>query len=124
MKTSTLTHLVALATGALLALAPLVASAHGKLERASPASGSTVEAAPDTLRLTFNEDLEAAFSTIVVADANGTAVTQDKARVDASAPRVMTVAVPKLAAGTYTVRWAVMTADAHKTRGTYTFTVK
>lgn len=36
----------------------------------------------------------------------------------------MTVAVPKLASGTYTVQWAVMTADAHKTKGTYTFKVK
>ncbi|TCW84465.1 copper resistance protein CopC [Burkholderia sp. SRS-46] len=124
MKSSTLTHLAALAASALLACAPLAASAHGKLERASPASGSTIDVAPDALRLTFNEDLEAAFSAIVVADANGTAVTQDKARVDASEPRVMTIAVPKLASGTYTVRWAVMTADAHKTKGTYTFRVK
>jgi methionine-rich copper-binding protein CopC len=54
----------------------------------------------------------------------GTAVTKEKAKVDGANPRVMTVAVPKLASGTYTVQWAVMTADAHKTKGTYTFKVK
>lgn len=112
------------AAAAFFAITPVAASAHGKLESAVPAAGSTVDAAPDTVRLTFNEDLEPAFSSAKVSDANGNAVTQDKAKVDASNPRVMTVAIPKLAAGAYTVQWAAMTADAHRTKGTYTFRVK
>lgn len=92
-------------------------------KRSTP-SGSTVDVAPDVLRLTFNEDLEPTFSSVKVSDASGTAVTKEKAKVDGANPRVMTVAVPKLASGTYTVQWAVMTADAHKTKGTYTFKVK
>ncbi|WP_175843626.1 copper homeostasis periplasmic binding protein CopC [Burkholderia arboris] len=112
------------AAAALFAAAPVAASAHGKLESAAPATGSTLDVAPDTVRLTFNEDLEPAFSSVKVSDANGNAVTQDKAKVDASNPRVMTVAMPKLAPGAYTVQWAAMTADAHRTKGTYTFKVK
>ena len=108
----------------MLAAAPIAASAHGKLESAAPATGSTVDTAPDTVRLTFNEDLEPAFSSVKVSDANGNAVTQDKAKVDAANPRVMTLAMPKLAPGAYTVQWAAMTADAHRTKGTYTFRVK
>ncbi|HHL4078434.1 copper homeostasis periplasmic binding protein CopC [Burkholderia sp. A2] len=112
------------AAAALFAMTPVAASAHGKLEGAVPAAGSTVDAAPDTLRLTFNEDLEPAFSSVKVSDASGNAVTRDKAKIDASNPRVMTVAIPKLAAGAYTVQWAAMTADAHRTKGAYTFRVK
>ncbi|VWB90531.1 copper resistance protein C [Burkholderia arboris] len=112
------------AVAALVAAVPIAASAHGKLESAAPATGSTVDVAPDTVRLTFNEDLEPAFSSVKVSDASGNAVTQDKAQVDASNPRVMTVAMPKLAPGAYTVQWAAMTADAHRTKGTYTFRVK
>ncbi|KWE55760.1 copper homeostasis periplasmic binding protein CopC [Burkholderia sp. MSMB2157WGS] len=112
------------AAGALFAMTPVAASAHGKLEGAAPAAGSTVDASPDTVRLTFNEDLEPAFSSVKVWDASGNAVTQDKAKVDASNPRVMAVAIPKLAAGAYTVQWTAMTADAHRTKGTYTFRVK
>ncbi|MBJ9595177.1 MULTISPECIES: copper homeostasis periplasmic binding protein CopC [Burkholderia] len=112
------------AAGAILAAAPVAASAHGKLESAAPATGSTVDVAPDTVRLAFNEDLEPAFSSVKVSDANGNAVTQDKAKVDASNPRVMTVAMPRLAPGAYTVQWVAMTADAHRTKGTYTFRVK
>ena len=105
-------------------IAPLAAWAHGKLEASVPAAGSTVEASPDALRLTFNEDLESTFSSAKVSDAGGTPVTKEKSKVDASNPRVMTLAVPKLDSGAYTVQWAVMTADSHKTKGTYTFTVK
>ncbi|ALX16196.1 copper resistance protein CopC [Burkholderia cepacia JBK9] len=112
------------AVAALVAAVPIAASAHGKLESAAPATGSTVDVAPDAVRLTFNEDLEPAFSSVKVSDASGNAVTQDKAQVDASNPRVMTVAMPKLAPGAYTVQWAAMTADAHRTKGTYTFRVK
>ncbi|NRO95303.1 copper homeostasis periplasmic binding protein CopC [Paraburkholderia sp. NMBU_R16] len=124
MKTHTLKRLACMVAASIVALLPVAALAHGKLESAAPALGSTVDVAPDTLRLTFNEDLEPAFSSVKVSDANGTAVTNDKAKIDASNPRAMTVAVPKLASGTYTVQWAVMTADAHKTKGTFTFKVK
>jgi len=112
------------AATAIFAGAPVAALAHGKLERAVPAAGSTIDASPDTVRLTFNEDLEPAFSSVKVSDASGNAVTQDKAKVDASNPRVMSVAIPKLATGAYTVQWAAMTADAHRTKGAYTFRVK
>ncbi|CAB3801924.1 copper homeostasis periplasmic binding protein CopC [Pararobbsia alpina] len=113
-----------LATAATLALVPVAAFAHGKLESAVPAAGSTVDTAPDMLRLTFNEDLEAAFSNVKVSDASGTAVSKEKAKVDASNRRVLTIALPKLSSGSYSVQWAVMTHDSHKTKGTYTFTVK
>ncbi|KDB09646.1 copper resistance protein CopC [Burkholderia sp. lig30] len=124
MKTLTLKHLAGMAAASTIALVPVSALAHGKLESAVPASGSTVDVAPDALRLSFNEDLEPTFSSVKVSDASGAAVTKEKARVDASNPRAMTVAVPRLASGTYTVQWAVMTADSHKTKGTYTFKVK
>ncbi|RZF24999.1 copper resistance protein CopC [Paraburkholderia sp. UYCP14C] len=55
---------------------------------------------------------------------SGAAVTKEKAKVDAFDSRIMTVALPKLASGKYTVQWAVMTADSHKTKGTYAFQVK
>jgi methionine-rich copper-binding protein CopC len=124
MKTFNRKQLTRLAAAAAIALVPAAAFAHGKLENAVPAAGSALDAAPDALRLTFNEDLESTFSTVKVSDANGAAVTREKAKVDASNPRVLTVALPKLSSGSYSVQWAVMTHDAHKTKGTYTFQVK
>ncbi|OMW97869.1 copper homeostasis periplasmic binding protein CopC [Burkholderia pseudomallei] len=106
------------------AIASAAAFAHGKLESAVPAPGGTVDTAPDALRLTFNESLESAFSTVKIANAGGAPVAAPKAKVDAANPRVLTLAVPKLAPGAYTVQWTVMTADAHKTKGSYAFKVK
>ena len=124
MKSRTHKQLLGVATAIAIAFAPAAAFAHGKLESAVPAAGSTVDAAPETLRLTFNEDLESSFSTVIVSDTNGAAVSKDKAKVDIANPRVLTVALPKLSSGSYSVQWAVMTHDAHKTKGTYTFQVK
>jgi copper resistance protein C len=124
MKTFIRKQLTGLATAVAIALVPAAAFAHGKLESAVPASGSTVDVAPDALRLTFNEDLESTFSTIKVTDASGALVVKEKAKVDPSNRRVLTLAVPKLSSGSYSVQWAVMTEDAHKTKGTYTFKVK
>ncbi|WP_116136961.1 copper homeostasis periplasmic binding protein CopC [Trinickia diaoshuihuensis] len=119
-----LAGLVMAAIAAIAAIAPLSALAHGKLESATPAPGSTVDVAPGALRLTFNEALEPTFSSIKLSDTAGTPVTQEKASVDAADRRAMTLPVPKLASGEYKVQWVAMTADAHKTKGTYTFKVK
>lgn len=124
MKTLTRMQLMELATAAAIAFVPAAAFAHGKLESAVPASGSTVDTPPDNLRLTFNEDLESAFSTVKVSDANGAVVSKEKAKVDSSNPRVLTIALPKLSSGSYSVQWAAMTHDSHKTKGTYNFQVK
>jgi methionine-rich copper-binding protein CopC len=61
---------------------------------------------------------------VKVSDADGAVVTKEKAKVDASNPRVLAIALPKLSSGSYSVQWVVMTHDAHKTNGTYTFQVK
>ncbi|MDF3885096.1 copper resistance CopC family protein [Cupriavidus basilensis] len=124
MKALTQKTLIGLATAAAIALSPAIAFAHGKLEGADPAVGSTVDAPAAPLRLTFNEDLEPAFSNVSVADASGTVVSKEKAKVDPSNPRVLTVAVPKLSSGSYAVRWTVMTHDGHKVKGDYKFAVK
>ncbi|WP_321940100.1 MULTISPECIES: copper homeostasis periplasmic binding protein CopC [unclassified Paraburkholderia] len=124
MNTLNIGQLAGLAAAIAISLMPPAALAHGKLESAVPASGSTVDVGPESLQLNFNERLEPTFSYANVSDASGAPITKEKAKVDTSDPRVMTVAVPRLATGTYTVKWGVMTADAHKTNGTYTFKVK
>ncbi len=123
MKTSKHKLIAPVVATLAIALAPAVAFAHGKLESAEPPVNGTVSAAPGVLRLTFNEDLEPTFSTIKVADASGASVSEEKAKVDPANKRVLTLAVPKLAAGTYSVQWAVMTGDSHKAKGSYKFSV-
>jgi copper resistance protein C len=101
-------------------LAATAAEAHAFLDHAEPRVGSTVPTAPRELSLSFTQNLEPAFSSVEVSDANG-------ARVDLGKPRfsadVMRVGLKPLTPGTYRVRWQVLSVDTHTTEGSFTFHV-
>ncbi len=104
----------------LMAIGTIAAHAHAMLEHASPLVGGTVASAPREVSLTFTQNLEAAFSSVQVTDANG-------APVDQGAPQItgntMRVGLKSISPGTYRVRWQALSVDTHKTQGSFTFTV-
>jgi methionine-rich copper-binding protein CopC len=106
-----------------ITLASGTALAHAFLDHAVPAVGSTVHAAPRSLRLWFTERLEPAFSHVRVFDASGKPVDGEDARVDASDPSILSVTLPPLPPGSYRVAWRVVSADTHVTEGDFTFDV-
>jgi len=57
------------------------ALAHAFLDHASPLVGSTVSAAPREVVLTFTQNLQAAFSSVEITDANGVRVDQGKPQI-------------------------------------------
>lgn len=110
-----------LATTAILALmAAQAAYAHAFLDHAEPRVGSTVPTAPKEVVLSFTQNLEPAFSSVEVSDANGARVDQGKPRISAS---TMRVSVKSLPPGTYRVRWQVLSVDTHTTEGNFSFQV-
>jgi methionine-rich copper-binding protein CopC len=104
----------------LAAFGNAAAHAHAFLDHASPLVGSTVASAPREVSLTFTQNLETAFSSVQVTDANGARVDQGKAQISGN---TMRVGLKSLAAGTYRVRWHALSVDTHKTEGSFTFTV-
>src|SRR5437764_12149964 len=111
----------------LLGLIPLVllvvageATAHAMLDRAEPRVGNTVATAPQEVTLWFTQKLEAAFSTITVTNAAGQRVDTGKARVSGNQ---MSVSLRSGGTGTYHVTWRILSVDAHKTEGSFTFQV-
>ncbi len=96
------------------------AQAHAALDHATPAIGSTVPAAPQEVALTFTHNLETAFSSVEVTDANGGRVDDGKPQVSGN---TMHVGLKSLAPGAYRVRWHVLATDTHKTEGSFTFHV-
>ena len=90
--------------------------------RQSPV-GSEVTVSPPELSITFTEGVEPLFSTIEVHGANGAAIATGAPHVAPGSNRRLTVKLPKLPPGTYTVNWHVTSVDTHKTEGNYTFTV-
>lgn len=117
------TMIVATAMAAAILASPF-ASAHAALKSSNPQAGATLAAAPKEITLTFNEKVEEAFSTITLADGEGKSITTDKAKVDAANPAILRLVAPTLAAGSYTVTWAVAGHDGHRRKGDFKFTVK
>jgi copper resistance protein C len=111
-----------IAAMALLLLGAAPAFAHAHLERATPAVGSTVAAAPKEVVLWFSQKLEPAFSTIEVRDAKGGAVQSGKATVGSDRTQLR-VPLKTLGPGTYKVIWHVLSVDTHRTQGDFGFTV-
>jgi methionine-rich copper-binding protein CopC len=108
---------------ALLALAPAAAGAHAFLVKSSPARRAALAPPPARIDLWFNERLEPAYSTVTVWKGE-TRVDGQDARVAADDPKRLTVSLPPLAAGEYTVRFRVLSVDGHVVESSYPFTVR
>lgn len=110
---------------ALLALAAVLltagrADAHNSLLGTDPADGSTVDAPPASITLTFDQPAQSLGTEIVVLGPDGSAVsTGDPALVDNTVSQPLTTGLP---AGAYTVEWRVTSADGHPLSGTLAFT--
>ncbi len=105
------------------ALACPLALAHATLKSAVPAAGAALATAPKEISLKFNEKLEESFSSVKIIDPAGKDLVVPKARIDASQPSVMKLALPALQAGRYKVRWTAVGHDGHRRQGDYQFTV-
>jgi methionine-rich copper-binding protein CopC len=99
------------------------AFAHVFPQKQEPGAGATVPS-PMQVSIRFDGPLEPVFSSLTVTDATGKQVNTAKASVDPQRPAVIFVPLPPLATGRYTVHWAAVSADAHRTHGDYTFNIK
>ena len=102
------------------ALMPWVVHAHAKLERAMPANGSVVATAPTSVMLMFNE---AATLTAASIQKTGDKAAQKLGPLPKAPAANFTLNLPKLASGSYTVKYRVLTDDNHVMSGTTKFTV-
>lgn len=101
------------------------ASAHVLPKHAEPRVGSTIEAAPAQVAVTFDAEVEPVFSVLSVHDAAKKQVDKKDSHLDAQDHHKLIVSlVPGLEAGVYHVSWQAVGRDGHHMEGHYTFTVK
>ncbi|MEX6211232.1 copper homeostasis periplasmic binding protein CopC [Providencia huaxiensis] len=101
------------------------AFAHAHLKDQLPAEGAAVEQAPESITLSFSEGIEVNFTKVNIVGSEKNIVKTGKAALDPSNDTKVIVPVEdKLVAGKYDVNWSVVSVDGHKTKGTYSFTVK
>jgi len=108
----------------ILFLAQSQAWAHAFLDQSEPKVGSSITSAPAEIKLWFTQNLEPAFSLIEVKDADGNDVDKKDSHLGTKSKSLLSVSVPPLPPGTYTVMWHVVSVDTHKTQGHFQFTIK
>jgi methionine-rich copper-binding protein CopC len=120
LKTTSMT-VVALFAACLIATS---AYAHPTLKSASPPVDGTAAAAPTEIKLSFSEAVISKFSSVELQDQSGMKVATGKVATDAKDEKQLVVSLKApLKAGTYTVKWVVVTADTHRVNGRYSFKV-
>jgi len=103
---------------------PGPAWSHAYLVRSRPAARAVVARAPERVRLWFNERLEPAYSRVSVWNGATQRVDAGDARVTESEPTELSVSVPSLPAGAYTVKYRVLSVDGHLVESEFVFSVR
>src|SRR5262249_2536941 len=104
----------------LMLLGKEVASAHAFLDHANPRVGSTVSSPPRELTLWFTQNLEAAFSGVLVTNAAGQRIDTGGAHVRGNQ---MGAGFRPGGAGPYHVHWKVLSVDPPPPDGNFPFRV-
>lgn len=101
------------------------ASAHAALRATDPEDGSVVKSAPSHLTLTFTESVGLLDDSFRVLGPDGRRVSGigDAEHAPDSSDTARVTLPAKLAQGTYTVGWRVVSADSHPVSGAFTFSV-
>ena len=114
-----------LAVFALLAACTMATSvnAHPTLKAASPPANGTA-AAPAEIRLSFSERVILKFSSVELKDQAGKMIATGKLATDPKDQKQLVVPLEApLKAGTYSVKWNVVSVDTHRVNGSYSFKV-
>jgi methionine-rich copper-binding protein CopC len=107
-----------------LALLPTAALAHAVLVKSIPAQRSSLTESPPRVELWFNERLEPAYSRASVTDEAGTQIDLRDALVSKEDARRLSLSLPPLRPGRYSVKFRVLSVDGHVVESSLTFTVK
>ena len=110
----------ALAAAAWL-LVPAIAEAHAILVESTPVANSAVHGPELAIRLRFNSRIDAGRSQITLVRPDGASVALKIQ--EQSSPDTLSCVAGGLKPGAHRIRWQVLAADGHITRGEIPFTV-
>lgn len=97
-----------------------VAAAHAVLLASDPEDGAALEAAPERVTLSFNEEINPSFVTVAVTGADRTDHVRGEATVEGEQ---VSAGIGPLDDGEYTVGYRVTSADGHVITGSTRFAV-
>jgi methionine-rich copper-binding protein CopC len=98
--------------------------AHAYLVKSSPARRAVLSNPPSRVVLWFNERLEAQFSQLSVWNREGGQVDSGDTQVGPEDLKKLSVGIPPLPAGAYSVKFRVLSVDGHIVEGELPFSVR
>ncbi|WP_246534979.1 copper resistance CopC family protein [Methylomonas paludis] len=105
-------------------LSPMPALAHAILVKSQPAKDEIVTQAPKQIDLWFNDAVRSEYKALAVIDSTGKRVDNHDVEQTLTDGSHIHATVADLPAGTYTVRYRVVSEDTHIVTGKFEFTVK
>ena len=97
---------------------------HALLKSSQPAAGDSLASSPPQVTITFTESPDLRLSTISVVDSTGSAIQTGQLTGSPTDPTTLSVTLPALANGVYTVTWrTVSSVDGHLATGSFAFGV-
>jgi len=111
--------ILSLLSGLALVMFAVIASAHAHLQKSSPADGSVITTTPSKLLLSFSE----AARLTALSIQKGNEPRQSLKPLPSTAAPQISVPLPQLTPGTYSVNWRVVSDDGHMMSGTLHFTL-
>jgi len=97
----------------------VTASAHAHLEKSSPADGSVITTSPSSIVLSFSE----AARLTALSIQRGDEAKQNLKPLPTTAAQQISVPLPPLKPGAYSLTWRVLSEDGHMMSGTLHFTL-
>ncbi|WP_035098065.1 copper resistance protein CopC [Anoxybacteroides tepidamans] len=108
----------------LFSLFPDRSLAHAYIVRSTPAENETLSEAPSVIRIEFNEAIQRNFYSLKLINESGQLIQLHDVRIDKDDRKIIEADLQdRLANGTYTVRWKVVSSDGHRVEGTIPFQV-
>ena len=108
----------------LLLMVPVTGWGHAYLVKSSPARRAVLSNPPTRVVLWFNERLEAQFSQLSLWNAEGQQVDGGDVQVGPDDSKRLSVGIPTLPAGSYTVKYRVLSVDGHIVEAEFSFTIR
>jgi copper resistance protein C len=105
--------------GLALATYGVTAGAHAHLQQSSPADNGVITASPSNLVLNFSESARLTALSIQ----KGSESAQNLKPLPTTAAQRISVPLPRLAPGAYSVKWRVLSDDGHVMSGALHFTL-
>ena len=108
----------------ILLMVPISSWGHAYLVKSSPARRAVLSNPPTRVVLWFNERLEAQFSQLSLWNAEGQQMDGGDVQVGPDDSKRLSVGIPTLPAGSYTVKYRVLSVDGHIVEAEYPFTIR